>query len=140
MTERKDIYITNFDLQRLLELINSDKEFAEEERAMLVKLDGKLDCAKVVYWRDIPPNVITMNSKVCLKDLFTNEKIVLVLVFPSDANPERNRFSILTPIGTTLLGCQIGDIIDRQVIEGEYGRFVVEEILYQPEATGNFNL
>ena len=140
MTERKGTYITDFDLQRLQELLNSDREFNEEERPVLFKLVSKLEQAKVVDWKNIPSNVVTMNSKVRLKDVCTSEEIVFDLVFPPDANPERNRVSILTPIGTAVLECYIGEIINLQVAEEKYRWLVVEEIPYQPEACGNFNL
>jgi regulator of nucleoside diphosphate kinase len=139
MSERKTVYITDFDYRRLWELFKSNRAFNEEERAVLPGLGNKLESAEVVYWRDIPPDIITMNSKVSLKELCTEDKITFDLVFPSYANPERNKVSILTPIGTAMLGCRTGDIIECH-LAGGFRKLAVGEILYQPEACGNFNL
>lgn len=50
-----------------------------------------------------------MNSQIRLKDMETGEEKSYTLVFPSDADIEKNRISILAPIGTAILGYRAGD-------------------------------
>jgi len=80
-----------------------------------------------------------MNSKVRLRDVGRQEEMVYWLVFPGNADPDQNKISILAPIGTALLGYRVGDIIEWKVPAG-VTKLKVEEILYQPEATGDSHL
>jgi regulator of nucleoside diphosphate kinase len=61
------------------------------------------------------------------------------LVFPDDADIDQNRISVLAPIGTAMLGYSVGDAFEWQVPAG-LTRFKVKEILYQPEASGDYHL
>lgn len=88
--------------------------------------------------QQIPADVVTMNSRVALKDLATGEEMVYELVFPSDARLEENRISILAPVGTALLGYRAGDTITWKV-PGGTRKIKITKILYQPEAAGDFH-
>jgi len=138
MTERK-IYITEFDKKRLEELIAVAEEFGGHDRKDLEALAGELAQAEVVSSKDVPPDVVTMNSKVVLRDIDTSEEMTYVLVFPSDANIDAGAISILAPVGTAILGYAKGDVIEWRVPSG-MRRIGIKEILYQPEAAGDFHL
>ena len=133
------IYITDNDMQRLRELIMVAREFGKEEERYLRELENELNKGKVVKPKEVPANVITMNSEVCLVDLDTKEKLTYRLVFPDHADASQGRISILAPIGTALLGYSVGDTIEWQVPAG-ITRLKVEKILYQPEAAGDYHL
>jgi len=138
MTERK-IYITEFDRSRLEELIAVAEEFGGHDRNDLESLAGELEQAEVVLSKDMPPDVVTMNSKVVLRDLDTSEKMTCVLVFPKDANIDAGAISVLAPVGTAILGYAKGDVVEWAVPSGTR-RISIEEILYQPESAGDFHL
>jgi len=138
MTAKK-IYITEFDLKRLKSLIREAREFSTEDETYLAQLEKELASGKVVDSKDVPPEVITMNTKLKLKDMETGEETVYQLVFPEHADLEDDKLSILAPIGTALLGYKKGDIIEWKVPAGT-SHLLVKEILYQPEAAGDFNL
>lgn len=138
MIKRK-IYITKFDKSRLEELIAVADEFGGHDREDLESLVEELARAKVVSPKDVPPDVVTMNSKVVLRDLDTSEKMTYVLVFPIDANIDTGDISVLAPVGTAILGYAKGDVIEWPVPSG-IRRIIIEEILYQPEAAGDFHL
>jgi len=134
------IYITEPDRQRLEKLV----EIAGERDGManhqyLCKLEHELDRAETVAPGDVPGDVITMRSKVRLKDLNTGEEMVYTLVFPSEANFDEGKISVLAPVGTAMLGYRVGSRIEWQVPSG-LRRLKVEEILYQPEAAGEYHL
>ncbi|HEO64000.1 MAG TPA: nucleoside diphosphate kinase regulator [Candidatus Omnitrophica bacterium] len=134
---KKLIYITDSDMKRLRELVKVAREFGREDEKYLKELEGELDRGKIVKSKGIPNNVITMNSKVCLRNVDTQEEMVYWLVFPDDADPDQDKISILTPIGTALLGYKVGDIIEWKVPAG-FVKLTVEKILYQPEAAGDY--
>jgi regulator of nucleoside diphosphate kinase len=137
--ELRDIYITKYDLSRLRELLQVGISFAERDRQSLESLQDELDRAHVVEPTAVPHDVVTMNSRARLKDLETNEEKVYTLVFPSEANLEQQKISILAPIGTAILGYRVGDAVEWQV-PGGIRKLRIEEILYQPEAAGQYNL
>jgi len=138
MTHR-DICITENDRKRLLELIRVAHDFGERIRHDLKGLQEELDKANVVPSQDIPDDVVTMNSKVVLVDVDTHEEMNFRLVFPQDADADMGFISILAPIGTAILGYSKGDIVEWMVPSG-IRRLQIKDILYQPEAAGDFHL
>jgi regulator of nucleoside diphosphate kinase len=89
------IYISEFDLRRLRELIDVAAEFGEKRTVQyLNELSEELDQAELVPPQDIPNDVITMNSTFRLQNLDTGEEAVYTLVFPGDADflPESFQF------------------------------------------------
>ena len=129
------IYITEADMQRLRPLIEGMKNSRDDLRA----LETELKQARVVTPADVPPDVITMNSKARLRDLDTGEEMVFTVVFPGNASIEHDRISVVAPIGTAMLGHRVGDEFEWQVPAGLV-RLRVEEVLYQPEAAGHYHL
>jgi len=135
----KLIYITDNDMKRLKELIMVAREFGNENEKYLKELENELERGKVVKSQDIPNNIITMNSKIKLWDINTQEEMIYLLVFPNNADANEGKISILAPIGTALLGYKVGDIIEWSV-PGGMAKLEVKEILYQPEAAGDYHL
>jgi regulator of nucleoside diphosphate kinase len=133
--KNRDIYLTDQDLKRLNGLLETARRLNYHDRADLAELEAELVRGHIIASAQVPPDVITMNSTVCLVDLETREEMVYTLVFPNEANIEQNRISILAPIGTALLGYKVGDTVEWQV-PGGLSRLKVKEILYQPEASG----
>ena len=68
----------------------------------------------------------------------TNEELTFAIVFPSDADANRQKISILAPIGTAVLGYRAGDTIEWNV-PGRIRRLRIERVLFQPEAAGQFD-
>jgi len=135
----RTIYITEYDMTRLRELIGDMKRFAYYGRDDIKDLVAELDRGQLVAPQDVPHDVITMNSRACLVDLDTNEEMIYTLVFPKDADIGQGKISILAPIGTAMLGYRVGDVFDWQVPDGTR-RLKVKSVLYQPEAAGDYNL
>ena len=137
--EQRDIYITEFDLSRLKELVNVGISFKERDRDYLESLRNELDRAHVVEPTAIPRDVVTMNSQVRIEDMETAQENVYTLVFPSDARIAERKVSILAPIGTAMLGCRAGDTVDWPVPAGTR-KVRIKAIPYQPEAAGHYDL
>jgi regulator of nucleoside diphosphate kinase len=133
----KIIHITDYDLQRLQTLLGKMANVEGEE--YLQKLQVELARAQVVQPKDIPPDVITMNRQVRLVDMDNGDEMIYTLVFPGDADVAQGRISILAPIGTAMIGYRVGDVFEWQIPDGVI-RLKVKEILFQPEASGNYDL
>jgi regulator of nucleoside diphosphate kinase len=135
----KTIHITEYDNKRLRELIAEAKHSDYRGSEYLKNLETELDRGKVVNPQEVPSDVITMNSKVCLVDLDTGEEMIYTLVFPDDADITQDKISVLAPIGTAMLGYRVGDIFEWEIPAG-LCRMQVKKILYQPEASGDYHL
>ena len=133
------IYITELDHNRLSALLDRTRDSNFTDREYLDKLEAELDRAEIVDPQDIPRDVITMRSKVLLKDLVSGESNTYSLVFPIEANFSEGKISVLAPIGTAILGYRQGDTIEWLVPSG-LRKLKVEKVLYQPEAAGDHEL
>lgn len=134
MAERH-IYVTVSDMDRLGRMLLAaigDAPDLEPLRA----LDRELDRAEAVRPEEVPPDVVTMNSKLRMTDLSTGVQRVVTLVYPDHADAE-DRVSILSPLGTALLGYRVGDEIHWEM-PGAAIHVRVDELLYQPEAAGDY--
>jgi len=131
-----EIYITDHDMERLRALIEI---YGADDTPYLDRLEEELDRARVVGPKDIPADVVTMNSVVRVKDLDTGEERSFALVFPNKTGIGERVVSILAPIGTALIGCREGDSIDWEVPAGTR-RIQITQIVYQPERIGNYEL
>jgi regulator of nucleoside diphosphate kinase len=136
---RRKIYITQTDLQRLCRVVASELELNDGSDRHLTELIAELERAEVMLSDEIPDDVVTMNSTVVLRDLDTGESETYTLVYPNHANIARNRLSVLAPVGTAILGYQVGDVVRWRVPAG-VRRLRVEEVLFQPERVGAFHL
>lgn len=140
MTQQATIYISETDRERLgnlIELIRNQRERSNLSYAN--NLEDELEFAEVVASEDILPDVVTMRSKVRLKDVDTKEESVYSIVFPSEANADERKISVLAPLATALLGYRSGATIEFRA-PGRVRRLQIVEILYQPESAGDFDL
>lgn len=101
-------------------------------------LGDVLDEADVVSVQAIPPHVVTMNSRFIIEDLKLQRRQVVVVCYPQDANAATGHISVLSPAGLGLLGLPVGATATWTGPNGEEGAARIEEILYQPEATGDY--
>jgi regulator of nucleoside diphosphate kinase len=139
MSLKNKIYITEFDMKRLKGLIKFAEERWDKRVVQYLKeLDEELDRAEIVKPEEIPTDVITMNSTFCLRDLDNGEDVVYTLVFPAKADSTNGKISILAPVGTAVLGSRVGDTVEWEVPAG-LKRLEVKEIVYQPEAAGDYH-
>lgn len=137
--QHRSICITEFDRKRLDDLLAVAKEFNYRDREDLQQLAQELRRGEIVSPQEVAPTVVTMNSQVKLRDLDTDEVMQYTLVFPKNANIDTGKISIMSPVGTAILGYSVGDTIEWKVPAGKR-RIRIEELLYQPEAAGDYHL
>jgi regulator of nucleoside diphosphate kinase len=134
----REIVVTEFDQTRLRNLLEGVRRWNARDRTHVDHLEAELDRADVVLPVDVPFDVVTMNSEVAVRDMDSNEQMTFAVVFPSDADINRQRISVLAPMGTAVLGYRVGDTIDWKV-PGRTRRLKIERVLFQPEAAGQFD-
>ncbi len=130
MTDAPQIYLTQQDMDRLLQLVDAypGKRFEQLERELLR--------AHVVPREKIPRDVVTMGSRVIFENETTGERREVTLVYPGSADIDAGRISVLVPIGTALLGLRTGQSIDWELPGGDKQRYRIVDVPYQPEAAG----
>jgi regulator of nucleoside diphosphate kinase len=133
IVKRKKIVITETDFERLQWLIDSWQQSSQRDAERLDDLENELRRAMVVKSGKVPPDVVTMNSRVRIKDLNRGRELTYQIVFPEHADLDENRISVLAPIGTALLGYRAGTTVEWQVPSGTR-RFRILDVEYQPEA------
>jgi regulator of nucleoside diphosphate kinase len=134
----REIVVTDSDQTRLRNLLEGVRRWNARDRTHVDHLEAELDRADVVLPADVPFDVVTMNSEVAVRDIDSDEEMTFAVVFPSDADVNRKRISVLAPIGTAVLGYRVGDTIDWKV-PGRIRRLKIERVLFQPEAAGQFD-
>ena len=133
---QKKYSITKHDYKRLQCIIES---FNTDESANSVRrLREKFKKARFIDRRNIKATVVTMNSKVRLINIGNGSREEYVLVFPEESDPPTNKISIFDNMGCELFSHEVGEVVRLNHFCEDY--FLIESILYQPEAAGDYSL
>ena len=135
---KKKKLFTKFDFQRLQKIINDKHVLDDQDAGDVNTLQYYLTHSKLVDSTEIRPNIVTMNSKFSLKNIGNGKKEVYSLVFPNDSGDDKTKINVFSKIGAQILGSSIGTVIQTSPTDNQY--FVIEEILYQPEAEGDYHV
>lgn len=135
----KQIVITKQDNTRIHNAIRDAKQNNTIKKEDAEKLLAELHSAKIVSSEEIAKDVVTMNSIV--KIHFANNKNIVQfqIVYPHLANMKEHKISIFSSVAAALIGYSVGDEIDWLVPSG-MTKIIIDEIIYQLEAAGDFDL
>ena len=118
------ISVSDTDLPRLTRLADA---IADRSPDLADELLAELERAKVVKASSLPDDVVRMGSTVTyLPD--DGQRMTITLVFPADADIASGRVSILTPIGTALLGLSPGQSMEWMARDGRRHALTVEAV------------
>ncbi len=129
----KNIVISEPDYERLKRLIEHSKKCRQRDTEHLDALQQELERATIVKPGEIAHDVVTMNSRVRVRDLGDGREFMYQIVFPGNADVAKNRISVLAPIGTGLLGYSAGTTVEWHVPSG-LRRLRILAVEYQTEA------
>jgi regulator of nucleoside diphosphate kinase len=135
----KQVIITKQDYNRINRSLTEAKARNSIKKEEAEKLMSELKSAKIVDQAEIDKDVVTMNSIV--KIHFQNNKtnMEFQLVYPADADLKQKKISIFSAVASALIGYKVGDEIDWLIPSG-MTKIVIDEVIYQPEAAGDFDL
>lgn len=131
--------LTELDHVRLLNLLRRDAR-GDGTPAHLHAIEDVLDTSALVPSREVAPDVVTMYSQVLLQDIQTGQRNTLTLCYPSDAEPAVGFVSVLSPVGSALLGLQVGSIARWRTPAGDEKAVEITAILFQPESSGDYSM
>lgn len=102
---------------------NAEYDAAKEEQGLfelrISKLEQTLSRARIIDKSDLPTDAVYILSNVTLKDLKSGETVTYMLVSQEEADFEKNKISVTSPIGKALLRRKIGETIRVTVPMGE---------------------
>lgn len=127
------IIVSRLDVQRIEAILGdaADLDVADA-------LEQELLRATLVAPADVPPDVVTMNSRVRCREEVSGREYTLTLVYPQDVG--QGKVSVLAPVGAALLGLSVGQSIEWPGPGGKPLKMHILELEYQPEAAGDFKL
>ena len=132
MEQSTSIMLTDADYERLNDLLDSLPETRASEFS---SLRNELERAVIVAANKIPPTVVTMNSEVRCVDESSGKEHCITLVFPSDADADAGRISVLAPLGSALIGLSVGQSIHWQIKDGRLLRL---KVLHVKQPMGSY--
>src|SRR5213083_1902132 len=94
---------------------NAEYDHAKNEQAMLeariAQLEEKLRSATVIDERAIESGVVSIGSKVHVKDQKSGQSVAYQIVGSAEADPAENKLSNESPVGSALIGNKRGDVV-----------------------------
>jgi regulator of nucleoside diphosphate kinase len=132
------LVITESDFDRLNELVHTPGHRATHA-PVLRSLGRELNRGVVIPSTGMPRFIVTMNTRVRVRDLQSREIEEFTLCYPADADMGADRVSVLTPMGMAILGARVLETLEFSA-PGGTKRLKLEEIVYQPEAQGHYHL
>lgn len=103
------------------------ERFSDQNADLADFLFAELERARIVDDNRINRDVVRMGSSVhYTTDLGDDRKVTLV--YPGNADIAEDRISVLTPIGTALIGLKAGHSIDWHTRDGRLCRLTVEAV------------
>lgn len=129
---------TTHSAQRLLTELDFTRVSKLNRGQLPEDLVEDLNSADLVVSRDIASDIVTMNSQVEVVHEGTATRQKYTLCYPADADAGRGLISVLSPVGSALLGRRVGDTARWQMPQGEARSAKVAAILFQPEAAGDY--
>lgn len=101
---------------------NSEYDEAKNEQARLeeriAKLERTLRNARIIDDEDISAEIVSIGSRVTVKDIEFDEEIQYTIVGSAEADPYEEKISNESPVGRALIGRKAGDIVEVQVPDG----------------------
>ena len=91
----------------------------DDDIAIAALVADELDRANVLATGRQPQNVVRMRSDVEFRDDVSGKVQTVTLVYPDEADIAQGKISVLTPIGTALIGLTIGEPITWRTRSGE---------------------
>lgn len=87
------------------------KEAQQHLELRIAKLEQTLSRARIIVSKELPNDKVYILSRVKLKDLKTNEIVLYILVSPEEADFEKNKISVTSPLGKGLMGKTEGAMV-----------------------------
>jgi len=110
---------------------NAEYDDAKNEQMLLehriATLEERLRDARVISKKDIAKDVVSVGSKVKLRDVAAKETVEYHIVGSAEANPSQNKLSNESPVGKAIIGHKKGETVEVAAPRGKM-KFKILEI------------
>ncbi len=137
--KNQTVFITDYDLKRLKGLAESASHWPVQDMDIVSQLKNKLDAAKVVSQKEVPPYLVTMNCHVKVTDSITKKEMDFWLAYPDDALTGSDKISVLSETGVAVLGAKVGDVV-KASDHNQTRQLRIAQLYYQPEEKKHYSL
>lgn len=119
---KPSVYVAESDYERLSNLAASHSTLGA------ALLDEEITRATVIRDGEFPRNFVRLGSFVAFRDLTSGRTRRVQVVLPDEADIDRDRLSVVTPVGAALLGLKVGDSMGLSTEDGRPHVLVVEAV------------
>jgi transcription elongation factor GreA len=95
---------------------NAEYDDAKNEQMLLehriATLEERLRDARIITKKDIAKDVVSVGSKVKLRDVAAKETVEYRIVGSAEANPAENKLSNESPVGKAIIGKKKGETVE----------------------------
>jgi transcription elongation factor GreA len=95
---------------------NAEYDDAKNEQAMLehriATLEERLLAARVIDKGEVSSDVVSIGSRVKLRDMDAKETVEYHVVGSAEANPAENKLSNESPVGKAIMGRKKGEVVE----------------------------
>lgn len=130
------IQITHSDHEKLTRLIEELKPDLGPLPSPLQFLQTELQRAQLVDSADISSDIATLYSRFRVLETDSGDMLEYTLVPPDEADIAAGKISVLSPLGTAVLGQHAGERFTWPSPDGSTGEGRLEEVVFQPEENG----
>jgi transcription elongation factor GreA len=111
---------------------NAEYDHAKNEQAMLeariAVLEERLRSATIIDQKAVEKGVVSVGSKVRVKDQKSGKSVLYQIVGSAEADPAENKLSNESPVGQALLGHKHGDVVTVSVPRGPNRKLKITKI------------
>lgn len=136
ITTRPPVTVSERDLERLEAVLAT----LPDDQPGVEALRGELDRAQLAPSEAMPPDVLTMNSRVRFVAEPAGREVEVTLVYPRDFTGASGQLPVTAPAAIAVLGLRLGQQIEWLAPGGQTARTRVVDIPYQPERAGDCSL
>ncbi len=131
---RPAITVSERDLERLEGMLAG----LPDDQPGVDALRGELDRARIAAPETMPPDVVTMNSRVRFRVEPAGTEREMTLVYPRDFSGRPDQLPVTTPAGIAMLGLAVGQQIEWLAPNGQTVGARIVDLPYQPERAGDY--
>jgi transcription elongation factor GreA len=111
---------------------NAEYDHAKNEQAMLeariAQLEDKLRKATVIDESQVDADIVSIGSRVRVKDQKSVQSAAYQIVGSAEADPSESKLSNESPVGSALLGHKRGDVVTVSVPRGPSRKLKITKI------------
>lgn len=114
----EEVVVSAGDAELIGQVLESRRRVIGLEAAAAEELRERMSAARVVDGAELPDDRAAIGSTVSYEEAAAGTRRAVTLAVPENANPAAGRISVLSPVGSALVGRRAGDRVEAQLPDG----------------------